>query len=127
MQAYYCEAACDEAVLRGRNTQERQYYAETILAVIRRQLGPRTALSTSFYGGKKAMKNRILAILSLAPQAPGRTADRAGAAAHMHRRVKLCALGGEETPALSLQDQAALTEEEAVALAKETVISNVVL
>ena len=125
MQAYYCEAACDEAVLRGRNTQERQYYAETILAVIRRQLGPRTALSTSFYGGKKAMKNRILAILSLRHK-------RLGALLIALALLLTCtaglsfALGGEETPALSLQDQAALTEEEAVALAKETVISNVV-
>ncbi len=125
MQAYYCEAACDEAVLRGRNTQERQYYAETILAVIRRQLGPRTALSTSFYGGKKAMKNRILAILSLRHK-------RLGALLIALALLLTCtaglsfALGGEEAPALSLQDQAALTEEEAVALAKETVISNVV-
>lgn len=65
MQVFYCEAACDECVLRGADLDERQYYSETIIAVIRRRTGPRTALSTSFYGGKKSMKKRIAAIMSL--------------------------------------------------------------
>lgn len=65
MQVFYCEAACDERVLRGADLDERQYYSETIIAVIRRRTGPRTALSTSFYGGKKSMKKRIAAIMSL--------------------------------------------------------------
>jgi len=60
---YACEASCDESVVRGADMDERQYYSETIIAVIRRQSRLRTALSTSFYGGKKGMKNRILTIM----------------------------------------------------------------
>jgi len=60
---YACEASCDESVVRGADMNARQYYSETIIAVIRRQSRVRTALSTSFYGGKKGMKNRILTIM----------------------------------------------------------------
>lgn len=60
---YACEASCDESVVRDADMDERQYYSETIIAVIRRQSRLRTALSTSFYGGKKGMKNRILTIM----------------------------------------------------------------
>lgn len=60
---YACESACDERVMRGADMQTRQCYSETIIAVIRRRCCPRTALSTSFYGGKKGMKNRIFAIM----------------------------------------------------------------
>lgn len=60
---YACEASCDESVVRGADMDARQYYSETIIAVIRRQSHYRTALSTSFYGGKKGMKNRILTIM----------------------------------------------------------------
>lgn len=61
---YACEASCDERVMRGKDLDARAYYSETIVAVIRRQNGRRTALSTTFYGGKKGMKNRILSIMS---------------------------------------------------------------
>lgn len=60
---YACEASCDESVVRGADMDQRQYYSETIIAVIRRQSRLRTALSTSFYGGKKGMKNRISTIM----------------------------------------------------------------
>lgn len=60
---YACEASCDESVVRGADLDARQYYSETIIAVIRRQSRLRTALSTSFYGGKKEMKNRISTIM----------------------------------------------------------------
>ncbi len=62
---YACEASCDEQVMRGADLDTRQYYSETIIAVIRRQGCPRTALSTTFYGGKKGMKNRILSIMDM--------------------------------------------------------------
>jgi len=61
---YACEAACDESVMRGQDMDMRAYYSETIVAVIRRQNRRRTALSTTFYGGKKGMKNRILSIMN---------------------------------------------------------------
>lgn len=60
---YACEASCDERVVRGTDLDARQYYSETIIAVIRRQSRLHSALSTSFYGGKKGMKNRILTIM----------------------------------------------------------------
>lgn len=60
---YACEASCDESVVRGADMDARQYYSETIIAVIRHQSRRRTALSTSFYGGKKGMKNRIITIM----------------------------------------------------------------
>lgn len=60
---YACEASCDEQVIRGATLDDRQYYSETIIAVIRRQSTRTSALSTSFYGGKRGMKNRILSIM----------------------------------------------------------------
>ncbi|MBQ2028346.1 MAG: hypothetical protein II481_02795 [Clostridia bacterium] len=62
---YACEASCDERVMRGQDLDARAYYSETIVAVIRRQSGRRTALSTTFYGGKKGMKNRIMSVMSM--------------------------------------------------------------
>ena len=61
---YACEASCDERVMRGASLDDRQYYSETIIAVIRRQRARGTVLSTSFYGGKRGMKNRILSIMN---------------------------------------------------------------
>ncbi len=62
---YACEASCDERVLRGADLDARQYYSETIIALIRRQTQPRTALTTTFYGGKKGMKKRIVSIMDM--------------------------------------------------------------
>lgn len=47
---YACEASCDERVMRGASLDDRQYYSETIITVIRRQRARGTVLSTSFYG-----------------------------------------------------------------------------
>ena len=62
---FACEASCDESVVRGCDLDARAYYSETIVAVIRRQTRRRTALATTFYGGKKGMKNRILSIMNM--------------------------------------------------------------
>lgn len=61
--AFYQEASCDAAVTQGADEQGRQFYSETIISIIRRQTKMRTALSTSFYGGKNGMKRRILSIM----------------------------------------------------------------
>ena len=61
---YACEASCDERVMQGRSLEERAYYSEIMVAVIRRRSRMRTALSTTFYGGKRGMKNRILSIMN---------------------------------------------------------------
>ncbi|HPF88190.1 MAG TPA: M56 family metallopeptidase [Candidatus Limiplasma sp.] len=60
---FWQESACDEAVVSKSSLAEKQFYSETIIRVIRRQVRMRTALSTSFYGGKNGMKRRIVAIM----------------------------------------------------------------
>ncbi len=61
----YQEASCDAALLKNADLDTRRFYGETILAVIRRRVRPRTALSTSFYGGKNGMKQRIRSIMDI--------------------------------------------------------------
>ncbi len=65
-QAFYGELSCDAVVTRGADLDMRQFYSETILRVIRRQHGPHTSLSTSFYAGKSGMKRRIFSIMDAA-------------------------------------------------------------
>lgn len=60
---FYQEASCDSHVTARANEEERRFYSETILRVIRRQARARTALCTSFYGGRNGMKRRITAIM----------------------------------------------------------------
>ena len=60
---FWQESACDEAVILHGSMAEKQFYSETIIRVIRRQVRMKTALSTSFYGGKNGMKRRITAIM----------------------------------------------------------------
>lgn len=60
-----CELSCDKAVVDSADVDTRQYYSETIISVIRCQSKRRTALSTTFYGGKKGMKARIFSIMDM--------------------------------------------------------------
>ena len=60
---FYQEASCDSHVTARADEEERRFYSETILRVIRRQARTRTALCTSFYGGRNGMKRRITAIM----------------------------------------------------------------
>ncbi|HML46173.1 MAG TPA: M56 family metallopeptidase, partial [Clostridia bacterium] len=61
--AFWQESACDEAVTSGESFEEKRFYSETIIRVIRRQACMKTLLTTSFYGGRYGMKRRIHAIL----------------------------------------------------------------
>ncbi|MFD0714021.1 M56 family metallopeptidase [Paenibacillus sp. GCM10027626] len=61
--AIQCEKACDEAVLAHTGIENRKLYGAMILGVIRKQTSSKTAFSTTFYGGRKEMKNRLSAIL----------------------------------------------------------------
>lgn len=57
-----CEASCDEMVVQHFEPGHRIRYVEAILGVVRLQsMG--TLLSTTFYGGKKDMKKRLLSIM----------------------------------------------------------------
>ncbi len=61
----YCqEASCDSHVTQNASAEERRFYSETIIRVIRRQARVRTHFCTSFYGGKNGMKRRILSIMN---------------------------------------------------------------
>jgi len=61
----YCqEASCDSSVTRNATQEEKRFYSETIIRVIRRQVQTKTQLCTSFYGGKNGMKKRIFSIMN---------------------------------------------------------------
>lgn len=68
----YCqEASCDSCVTQNASQEERRFYSETIIRVIRRQVQARTQLCTSFYGGKEGMKKRIFSIMNTASRRTG--------------------------------------------------------
>ncbi len=68
----YCqEASCDSRVIHNASQEERRFYSETIIRVIRRQVQARTELCTSFYGGKKGMKKRIFSIMNMTKRRAG--------------------------------------------------------
>ena len=69
--AYHCEASCDAWVVRGADLDARQYYSETLIGVIRRESGTRSALCTSYYGGVNGMKRRILSIMDMSRKRVG--------------------------------------------------------
>ena len=58
-----CELSCDAEVIKNADDSIRQQYSEAIIGVVRYQSDFKTALSTTFYGGKKSMKNRIYTIM----------------------------------------------------------------
>ncbi len=58
------ELTCDDAVVAGRDREERRAYGETLVAALHRQRGlSRAALSTHFYGGAAVMKERLWNLL----------------------------------------------------------------
>jgi murein DD-endopeptidase MepM/ murein hydrolase activator NlpD len=58
-----CESSCDAEVLHGADVNERKTYCETMINVAQHHATMNTALSTSFFGGRNGMKNRILNIM----------------------------------------------------------------
>ena len=59
-----CEMSCDAEIVQNADDDMRQQYSETIISVVRYQSKFKTALSTTFYGGRKGMKNRIKSIMT---------------------------------------------------------------
>jgi len=59
-----CELSCDAEIVQGTDDDTRQQYSEAIIGVVRYQSRFKTALSITFYGGKKGMKNRITSIMT---------------------------------------------------------------
>ena len=66
-----CELSCDSEVVLNTDADTRRHYSEMIIGVARYQSKLRTALSTSFYGGKKGMKKRILSIMDMTKRKTG--------------------------------------------------------
>ena len=58
-----CEAACDETVVAGNNTDKRKYYGETIIGFVGEKNRTIPVLSTYFYGGTNSMKKRLFSIM----------------------------------------------------------------
>lgn len=58
------ELTCDEAVMAGADAATRHSYGEALLTAVHREKGlERTALSTHFYGGAAAMRDRLWNLL----------------------------------------------------------------
>ena len=58
-----CELSCDESVIQNMNTNDKQHYGETLIAVASNKKIPLTVLSTTMCAEKKAIKERLIAIM----------------------------------------------------------------
>lgn len=66
-----CELSCDKEVIRSTDADTRRFYGETIISIVRHHSKLKTALSTNFYGGKRGMKERLLAITDMSKKKAG--------------------------------------------------------
>lgn len=67
----WCEAACDEIVLRKSTRSDRLHYCRLILNCAASQIKRTPVLLTHFYGGKNNMKQRLGSILNKNKRRPG--------------------------------------------------------
>lgn len=58
-----CELACDEAVIKGLSTSDKQAYGETLISVVAERKYPIGVLSTTMCEEKKTLKERLAAIM----------------------------------------------------------------
>ncbi len=58
-----CELACDEAVIKNLDTNEKQKYGDTLIAVVAEKKLQKTIMSTTMCEEKKALKTRLGAIM----------------------------------------------------------------
>ncbi|MCL2356264.1 MAG: stalk domain-containing protein [Defluviitaleaceae bacterium] len=63
--ANLCEMSCDAEVVKNADDDVRQLYIEAIIGVVKYKSKLKTALSTSYYGGKNSMKKRIASIMGI--------------------------------------------------------------
>jgi beta-lactamase regulating signal transducer with metallopeptidase domain len=59
-----CELSCDERVIINLNTEDRQVYGETLIAVVTERKYPVGVLSTTMCEEKKTLKERLAAIMN---------------------------------------------------------------
>ena len=57
------EVCCDEAVLKNRDSDYRQFYGEVIISMIERNSKNQVAFTTCFYAKKLSIKRRLMAIM----------------------------------------------------------------
>ncbi len=62
--AFYCEASCDEAVLKNSSLNGRKEYSLTIIDVINQAVKAKISMSVSMNSGKSHLKERIMHILN---------------------------------------------------------------
>jgi multidrug efflux pump subunit AcrB len=70
--AYECEVSCDEAIMKSEPVNRRKLYGEMILNTMLENAQKKSALSTSFFGGKKEMKKRLKNIIDTKIKKKGR-------------------------------------------------------
>lgn len=58
-----CELSCDEAVIKNLDTDGKQGYGDTLIEMVADTKAPKTVLSTAMCGGKRALKERLGAIM----------------------------------------------------------------
>jgi len=63
--ANLCEISCDAEVVKNMDADTRQFYSEAIIGVVKYKSKLKTALSTSYYGGKNGIKKRISSIMDM--------------------------------------------------------------
>jgi beta-lactamase regulating signal transducer with metallopeptidase domain len=59
-----CELACDEAVIKNLNAQEKQAYGDTLISVVAEQKYTAQVLQATMCEEKKSLKERLLAIMN---------------------------------------------------------------
>ena len=68
-----CEYSCDAEVVRRSGADMRRHYSEMIIGVVKNHSRLSTALSTSFYSGKKSLRKRIFSIMDTGRKKTGVT------------------------------------------------------
>ncbi|MDF2859668.1 MAG: family metallopeptidase [Neobacillus sp.] len=71
--AVQCEISCDELLVKETNLEQRKQYGQTIIGVVRSEVGLKTALSTNFYKDESSIKIRIFQIMDATRKKSGIT------------------------------------------------------
>jgi len=66
-----CEMSCDSEVVKNADADARQFYSEAIIGVVKYKSKLKTALSTSYYSGKRGIKKRISSIMEMKKKRAG--------------------------------------------------------
>lgn len=59
-----CETSCDEKTLEGGNYDEKIFYGEMLIKLLKTEIQKKSYMTTTFFGGKNGMKKRLTLIAS---------------------------------------------------------------